>query len=222
VRTLRFAVALLALGLGPASVAAQQGAAAGEIRVAVFPMTGFMIGEDNKALATAFRNMIGTELGLSGRLKVMERQELDELLRAQNIAVSGVVSDDDAVRIGRLIGVQYAVTGSVTMDSREARLDLRMIDVETSETVTRPFKEQLPKDQLLGLVARVATDFAGNARVSARVADVVVPPAAQLAYVRGLDYETRGQKEQAAGMFRSALELFPQHPHARAALERVN
>lgn len=220
-RTLRFAVALFALGLAPLSASAQQPAGAGEIRVAVFPMTGLIIGDDNKALADAFRNMIMTELGLSGRFAVIERVEIDKLLESQVGAVSGI-SNEQAVQIGRMLGAQYAVTGAVTIAGAEARLDLRMVDTETTATVSEPFKEQLPKDQLLSLVNRIATEFSSNAKVTARVADVVVPPAVMLAYSRGLDYEARGEKQQAAEMFRSVLELFPQHPHARAALERVN
>lgn len=221
-RTLRFAVALFALGLTPLSASAQQTPGAAEIRVAVFPMTGLIIGDDNKALADAFRNMIMTELGLSGRFTVIERVEIDKLLESQVGAVSGMITNDQAVQIGRMLGAQYAVTGGVTIAGGDARLDLRMVDMETSATVSQPFKEQLPTDKLLSLVDRIATEFSSSAKVTARAEDVVVPPAVMLAYSRGLDYEARGEKQQAAEMFRTVLELFPRHPHARAALERVN
>lgn len=227
-RTLHLAIVLSALGLAAPHAAAQDAGAAGaagaagEIRVAVFPMTGYPGTPEHRSLSEAFRSMIITELGSAGTLRVIERVEIDQLLESQKIAVSGLVSDEQAVRIGRLLGAQYAVTGSIILAGGQARLDLRMIDIETSATVTKPFKEQVAQDQLLTLVNRVATDFTGSARVAPRVADVVVPPAAMLTYARGLDYETRGDRQQAAKMFRAVLEMFPQHPHARAALERVN
>ena len=220
-RMLRTAIALCALSLVPAAVAAQQPADAGEIRVAVFPMDGLIIGEDNKALADAFRNMITTELGLSGRFTVIERVEIDRMIESHLGAVSGL-SNEQAVQIGRMLGASYFVTGSVVISGGDARLDLRMVDTETSAMVSRPFKERLPKDRLLSLVDRIATEFSASAKVTARAPDVVVPPTVMLAYSRGLDYEARGEKQQAAEMFRTVLELFPQHPHARAALERVN
>jgi len=223
VRTLRVVVAVLSVVvLARAPLLAQQLQSAGQVTVAVFPMNGFMLNADGSQLGNTFRSMIITELGNAANLKLVEREELDRILTAQEISVSGIVTDDRAVQIGRLIGAQYAVTGSITIDARNARLDLRMIDIETSQVVSKPFKEMVPKDELLGLVSRVATDFAGSAKVTQRVADVVVPPAAMLAYARGLDYEARGEKQQAAKMFQTALDLFPQHPHARAALDRVN
>jgi hypothetical protein len=54
------------------------------------------------------------------------------------------------------------------------------------------------------------------------IVELQIPVAASLAYSRGLDYERRGQRGRAAEMYRHALEVFPQHPNAQAALDRVN
>lgn len=220
--TLRIATVTLGLGLVSTALAAQSAPAA-EARpvVAVFPMTGFAPSVNARDLAAAFRDQVITELGTSTRIRLVERAALDELLTAQQVSLSGSVSEDVAVRVGRLIGADYAVLGSISFDARNARLDLRMVDIETSATVSQPFKETVSQDNLLSLVARVATDFAGTAKVKARVADVRVPAPAALAYSRGLDYERRGRQQDAARMFEKTLELFPAHPHARAALERV-
>lgn len=221
-RTLRTLIPILLTAASAAMLSAQQPAPdAGTVNVAVFPLNGFMPGEDGRELAAAFRAMVISELSSGVRLRLVERESVDELLQAQQVSLSGSVSDAQAIRVGQILGAQYAVTGGITVVGRDARLDLRLVDIETGEIV-HPFKDVVGRDRLLTLVDRVAEDFASRARVKPRVADVQVPPAAVLAYARGLDFEKRGRTQEAARMYRRALELFPEHPHARAALQRVN
>jgi TolB-like protein len=221
-RTLRIFLAILAVAALPAAASAQS-APADKVTIAVFPITGFMPDASAKELAESFRSMIMTELGSNAKFVIVERNMLDEMLTAQKITLSGSLSNDQVKRIGELLGAQYGVAGSVTMDKSDARLDLRMIDIETGVSVSAPFKDQVRRDKMLALVNRVATDFAANARVKTRAETIIVVPApAALAYSRGLDYEKRGKKQEAKQMYSKALELFPRHPDARAALQRVN
>ncbi|HUF50099.1 MAG TPA: CsgG/HfaB family protein [Longimicrobiales bacterium] len=221
-RTLRFAAALAGLSAAPAMVTAQQPQTPlSGVQVVVFPLSGFVMGDDAKQLPEVFRSMIITEMANAGT-RMVERQEVDRLLEAQALSLSGTVPDAQAIRIGELLGAQYMVTGSISIVGREARLDLRIVDIETSEMVPPPFKETVPVDKLLSIVNRVATEFAAKAQVKARVEDIVVPAPAVLAYARGVAYEKSGNKREAAQWYRRTLELFPQHPHARAALQRMN
>lgn len=221
-RTLRFCFAVTAIGIVPGAAAAQQPQApSSSVQVVVFPLSGFVLGDDAKQLPDVFRSMIITEMANAGT-RMVERQEIDKLLEAQSLSLSGTVPDAQAIRIGQLLGAQYMVTGQISVVGQEARLDLRLVDIETGEMIPPPFKETVAVDRLLSVVSRVATDFAGKAQLKARVADVVVPAPALLAYSRGVEYEKRGMKQQAAEWYRRTLELFPQHPHARAALQRVH
>jgi TolB-like protein len=223
VRTLRIFLAIFAVAVLPAAARAQSSGSGDKVTIAVFPITGFMPGAADKEMAVAFRSMIMTELGSNAKFVIVERNMLDEMLTAQKISLSGSLSNDQVKRIGELLGAQYGVAGSVSLDAKDARLDLRMIDIETGVSVSAPFKDQVPRDRMLSLVNRVATDFAANARVKTRAETIVVVPApAALAYSRGLDYEKRGRKQEAAKMYSKALELFPRHPDARTALQRVN
>lgn len=223
-RMLRITTSLwLTAAAVPAVLHAQQPTdPAAVVNVAVMPLSGLMIGADSERLAEVFRGMIITELaGASASIRMVERQAVDSLLQAQAISAAGTATDAQAIRIGQLLGAQYMVTGGITVAGAEARLDLRLIDIETSE-ITAVFKDRVKTDRLLDLPMRVAAEFAGRARVRQRVVDVPVPVAAAMAYSRGLDFEKRGRRQDAARMYRRALELFPRHPHAGAALQRVN
>lgn len=88
---------------------------------------------------------------------VEEKQEVvDDLVHRQWVSSTGMVSQDSAVRYGRLLGARYTLYGEVfDFSSRQASfgqaetrisIQIRLIDVETSEyvpasgtgTVTRP------------------------------------------------------------------------------------
>lgn len=66
-------------------------------------------------------NMLVTHLVRSDRFSVMERDRLDEILREQNLGVSGQVTPESAARIGRLLGVDFLITGTITKFTVEQR-----------------------------------------------------------------------------------------------------
>ena len=214
---------LAAAGLIAASAAA---ATAQEVpTVAVLDLNAFSVSlEDASAVGRGIAAMITTELSERPEVRIVDRQQIEEVLRRQQVSVGATgVADDAAMQIGRLLGAHYIVTGNVALDPRRARLDLRMIDVETGGIV-KSVKEPGERDDLLGLAERIAALLVTDLQVPVRttVAEVRIPAAASLAYSRGLDYERKGRRDRAAEMFRRALEVFPQHPHAAAALDRVN
>ncbi len=64
-------------------------------------------------------NMLVTQLVKSGKFSVMERDRLNEVLKEQNLGVSGNVTPESAARIGKLLGVDYLITGTITKFSME-------------------------------------------------------------------------------------------------------
>ncbi len=64
-------------------------------------------------------NMLVTQLVKSGKFSVMERDRLNEIMREQNLGVSGNVTPETAARIGKLLGVEFLITGTVTKFSME-------------------------------------------------------------------------------------------------------
>lgn len=48
------------------------------------------------------------------RYQVFNRAELDKIMQEHNLGISGEITPDTACEIGKLVGVQYIVTGTVT------------------------------------------------------------------------------------------------------------
>lgn len=98
-------------------------------------------------------DMLVTRLVGSGEFSVIERERLDAILEEQGFQLSGQVNPDDVVRIGRLAGVMYMITGSVTRFSideigtrvlgrnvgyteAQSAMNVRVVSIETGEIVT--------------------------------------------------------------------------------------
>jgi curli biogenesis system outer membrane secretion channel CsgG len=69
---------------------------------------------NKKGVGEGMSDMLITELVKSGNYRVVERTELDEILKEQNLSQSGVVSAESAAEIGKVLGVELAVMGAVT------------------------------------------------------------------------------------------------------------
>ena len=62
----------------------------------------------------AAQDMFVTELVKKGSFRVMEREQLDAILQEKNLTLSGDVDPKTAVKIGKMIGVEYLIAGAVT------------------------------------------------------------------------------------------------------------
>jgi curli biogenesis system outer membrane secretion channel CsgG len=62
----------------------------------------------------AAQDMFVTELVRKGNFRVMEREKLDAILQEKNLQLSGDIDPKTAVKLGKMIGVEYLIAGSVT------------------------------------------------------------------------------------------------------------
>jgi curli biogenesis system outer membrane secretion channel CsgG len=101
-------------------------------------------------------DMLVTSLVESDKFIVIEREELDQILKEQGLGQTGLVTPQSAAKVGQLLGLQRIITGSVTefgskqdkvgggiggfnlgVSTTTARVavDMRIIDVNTGEIV---------------------------------------------------------------------------------------
>jgi len=99
-------------------------------------------------------DMLVTSMVESEKFVVIEREELDEILKEQGLGQSGLVTPQSAAKVGQLLGIQRIITGSITefgskknkvgggiggfnigVSTTTARVavDLRIINVNTGE-----------------------------------------------------------------------------------------
>ena len=97
-------------------------------------------------------DILTTELVKTGKFNVMERDRLAAIIKEQNLGASGRIDPSTAARIGKIIGVEYIITGAITEYGQSrasgggrgvnigkkgyhATVDIRMINAATGEIV---------------------------------------------------------------------------------------
>ncbi|MCL2138161.1 MAG: CsgG/HfaB family protein [Treponema sp.] len=75
-------------------------------------------------------------------IKVVDRNQLDELRKERDFQYSGEADDASAISIGKYLGANVIITGSVTGGGNLRRLRLRALDTQTAQvlgSVAEPF-----------------------------------------------------------------------------------
>jgi len=138
----RWCLAILSIVLGAAVVPAQ--ASSDKPRIAVIE---FQNGAGVPKLAAerkiAMQDVFVSELVKSGKFRVVEREQLNATISRNNLKLSDAPDKPEFVRIGKLLGVNYLLTGSVTeygVTDKGAhgrmlglRLTAKLIDTSTGE-----------------------------------------------------------------------------------------
>ena len=98
--------------------------------IAVVDFTGNNVNEgDCRALTDRLR----IELYNTKHYKVIERAMMDDILEEQKFQKSGCVSDECIVEIGKMIGVEQIVGGSISQVGNVYSVSARIVNVETGE-----------------------------------------------------------------------------------------
>ena len=102
--------------------------------------------------AAAIGDIFTRVLAGSKTITVVERDQLEHIANEHNMNMSGMVTDETAVRLGKIIGCNYMLIGTVTQYEQKmgetdawlivwkkytssATIDARIVDVETTKVV---------------------------------------------------------------------------------------
>ena len=183
--------------------------------------------EDFDALSVGMQQMLTTELAANPALRVVDRSQIKGLLAEQDLGAAGRVDANTAAKIGKVVGAKYVVLGGFTDLYGDFRIDLRIVNVETSEIV-KTEKVNGKREGLYGLVTSAATQVTKGVNLPALPKQVgqahetrKVPTEAVTYYSRALLYADRGNKEKATELFNRAIEVFPDYSEAKQGLQQL-
>lgn len=223
IRAIALAATLAAAVLG-GSASPTQGQA-DVPRVAVMDFTSFMMGQAGSQvnLGKAISAMLVTEFSGREGIQVIERAELNAMIEEQDLTLLGRVQESQAIELGKMLGVQYILLGQVTSIVDNLRMDIRAVDVETSEILT-VLKKSDKTSELLSVVVGLADEFGEQLNLappSQREDAESIPVSATIEFSRAIDFEDRGEIEQAIEHYEATLAIYENHRDARRALERL-
>lgn len=73
-----------------------------------------------------------TRLFNTKRFEVVERQLINKILDEQKLGMTGIIDATSAAQLGKMVGVDAVVTGTITDLGEQIRLNARMISTETA------------------------------------------------------------------------------------------
>lgn len=128
--------------------------------VVVFTFDNNSIGKDQADydnLSKGVQDLLITDLASNSRIRLVDRARVQELLQEQNLVKTGAVDPGTAIRLGKMLGAQYAITGGFLADTRSgnAVLTARTIDMESSQ-IGNPEKITGRADDVVGLISQLS------------------------------------------------------------------
>jgi TolB-like protein len=216
----------LALRPAPAPQPLSAAPVALRLAVAVLGLRNLAGEPDSAWLSTALAEMLEAELRAGGALRVVPGERVARMTSDLSLPAADRLSRDRLQRVRAHLGVDMVVTGSYLARGGALRVDLRVQDASSGETLASA-SVQGTVEGLLDVVSRTGSRLREGLSVTEagdagqlRAAEVGTPEAARL-YAEGLErlraFDAAGARER----LERAVELAPDHPLLRVALARA-
>jgi len=121
----------------------------------------------DKATAIMVSDLLRTELFNTGLFRIIERTEMDAILKEQEFQASGCTETECAVQIGRLLSAHKILVGTIGKLGEKYIINARIVDIERGEMEFGDKAEAASLGDLSSAVEEFANKLAG--RISGRV-----------------------------------------------------
>ena len=127
--------------------------------------------------AASLTDRLRSQLVRTGKVTVVERGQMNQILSEQDFQSTGCTSDECAVEIGQMLGVTSMVAGSIGKIGSTYTIDLRTIDVSTGKITKSIIRDY--RGEIDGLIAEMGAVAAELVEITAVEEPITVGPAAQ-------------------------------------------
>ena len=114
--------------------------------LAIMPLQG-----ESESKATVDTYIEGSLLQAFSQIsafQVLERAQIQQLLKEQGFSQSAYVSPEAALKVGQMLGARLIITGHYVTLPTALQLHLRLVDAESGR-ILKVIQEEIPKDQNL-------------------------------------------------------------------------
>jgi len=130
-------------------------------------------GADVKDLGPQVTDLMFANLVVDPQMYLVDREDLEKILKELELNLSGLVSADSATRVGQLTGAKILVTGSVLQVDSKLYLIAKIIGTETSRVFGASVKGGV-NDELDALAEELAGEVVKT--IASRAGDLVAKP----------------------------------------------
>lgn len=133
--------------------------------VVVYTFTNSSIGagaNDFNGIATGVQDLLITDMASNAKIRLVDRSRIADVLQEQNMVKANQIDPQTAVRLGKIMGAQYAIVGGFLSDGKgKAVLTGRTIDIETTQ-IGNPQKIEGSSDDVLGMIAQLSSKLSSS------------------------------------------------------------
>jgi TolB-like protein len=143
------------------------------------------------------------------RLQLVERAQIQKILKEQNFQASGSVNKSTAVQAGKILGVKYLLIGDVFILNDQLVINARLTNTETGDIVFSK-KQEGKMLNWLSLKTTIAKDLATNLSLpftEPRISDVTISSAVLTTYANAIDEKDKGNFEKAEILINATKEF---------------
>jgi hypothetical protein len=112
--------------------------------------------------ASLLSDLFAAALLDTGAFRVADRQELGKVLDEQQLQLSDLVAGEGAVKIGQILAARYLATGSLGSLGSTYVVTLKVLDVETGETLVTVHKDFPEASGITRQMRALATELAAR------------------------------------------------------------
>ena len=167
----RIASAALSMGAAAALPTALHAQTDTRPVVVVFEFNNNSIGKDRldyDGVQKGVQDLLITDLAGNSQYRLVDRSHLNQVLQEQNLVKGGAIDAATAVRVGKILGAQYAVTGGFMSDGKGgAVMTCYTIDMESTQD-QNPQKIYGKTDDVLGLIEKMSTAINTQMKLGAK------------------------------------------------------
>ncbi len=159
-RTIGAVALVLLLGFFFAGLFPSESRAASKTRVAVIDFEQKAFQEfQGKQIGEIVAEWLITSLANTGRFEVVERAQLQKILKEQQLGISGVINQETAAKMGELLGVKVIVSGSVIQIGNTYDVNARLISVQDGSIIKAERMRGVGLDGVERLMDSLADSF---------------------------------------------------------------
>ncbi len=177
--------------------------------LSVLYFTNTVKNPDYDWLSKGLSDMLVSDLGASGKITVVEREDLEKLLQEQEFMDSGMADPSKSFQVGKILGADVLVYGSYLLLGKSLRIDAKAVDPRTGAVTSLASVSGLP-ESLLDMVRVLVTKLAQGLKLE--IGPQVGGPGSlesAKAYYLGLNLLDTGQYQAALTSFNEAVRLDP-------------